>query len=761
MAVNFGDTLMEGSIEPTVKVQAPVQDDSGAMLANALAPAAEFLGQVAGGVFKSNIENENAKILTAYENELLDLADAVDQNSISRNEAMIKARNIRRQYLSNAPALQDDFDTVWTDFAGANGLGHVVIQGTVEQQANEALAKEAFSKGYSVDEYRMFQSRANELAALNTEVDILKGRGAQLTETQRLKYTQATVGLAESAYPSAQRQINEAMAAINANPNNKTEIATNLNTVIGQSVAQLKYLTGNSEDNAYITAPIEGAMDTFNKWVNGEVSNAVLEGALKQTQSTYSLMYANDPTLGPVIAQSKLINDLGLANTTFGVDIWTPEALKKLAEVSNPNKTVNLTDNTEGSARFSDNIRQAAGAITNTSSPELITELNDAINDAVNSAYVHERSAEGAIGFKDIVELLGSNEVGAFLSTHGKIDARYKDQFISVLQNNYEQELLPAVDRAWTAPVPIQNPTAGERVEMQNIPMNQLLEPRWNGNAVEFVPKAAYVNNARVIALANDVTSGDNSIGIPLNNLINAYANVTGTDASKIYEEDFANRLFGISADGGEAAAPLTGGVGEGADEATDTEADAQSFSIGDFNPDTLEPLEEYTTQASSLTTELPPLDPAYTDVAGINYDDYLPSIRASESAGDDSAKNPTSTATGRYQFLKSTWNDLVNRYPNTGLTYDGRLNPQQQEVAIRLFTAENARQLRTNGVPLNNGTLYAAHFLGAGDAVKVLNATNGLVSDYVPARVISANSFLRGMTVAQFKAWANRKGNA
>lgn len=126
-----------------------------------------------------------------------------------------------------------------------------------------------------------------------------------------------------------------------------------------------------------------------------------------------------------------------------------------------------------------------------------------------------------------------------------------------------------------------------------------------------------------------------------------------------------------------------------------------------------------------------------------------------------NSARNPSSTATGRYQFLKSTWTGLVNKYPNSGLTYDGRLDPQQQEIAIRLFTAENARMLQASGIPLNNGTLYAAHFLGAADAVKVLNSGGGLVSDYVPAKVINANKFLRGMSVAEFKRWAQRKGNA
>src|SRR5690606_21964992 len=129
--------------------------------------------------------------------------------------------------------------------------------------------------------------------------------------------------------------------------------------------------------------------------------------------------------------------------------------------------------------------------------------------------------------------------------------------------------------------------------------------------------------DARVIQLANDTTSGDNSIGIPLNNLINAYANVTGVDAKQIYEEDFAGRLFGVSEDGEE------GSVADRVNSALDA-TDPESFSLGDFNPDTLEPIEEYTSQASSLTNALPPLDPAYTDVEGIDYDDYLPSIRSS-----------------------------------------------------------------------------------------------------------------------------------
>lgn len=750
MAINFGDTIMEGSIEPSVQVQAPVQDNSGAVLANALRPAAAALGQIAGSIFKGQQEDVNSKILSQYENDLLDIADSVDQGVMDRNEAMIKARNLRRQYLANAPALQDDFDTVWTDFAGANGLGHVVIQGTQEQQIQDARATEAGKLGYTMPEYDLFQARAREAAALNQSLDIIKANGGILTETQRLQATQTVVGLAQSAFPSAQRQINDAMKAIEANPNNKAEIAANLNSVIGGSIAQLEYLSGNAEA-AYITQPIKSLMATFNDYVNGTVTNAVLEGEITSVKNTYDLMYATDPTFGPRIAASRVLSSVNMSEQ--GYLMWDADSVKTLLDLGEGK--ISILNTSPTTQRTLENIAIEAGNLTSASDPEKITEVGNYINQIINNAYKFERSTEeGALSYAALVNTLGRPEISAYISQFG-IEAEYANQLTTVLKNNYENELLPVVDRAWTAPFPLQNPTGGERVAMNNIPMNQLIEPRWNGNAVEFVPKPEYARDARIIQLANDTTSGDNSIGIPLNNLINTYANVTGVDPKQIYEEDFAGRLFGVSEDGEEAS------VADRVNSALDA-TDPESFSLGDFNPDTLEPIEEYTSQASGLTSVLPPLDPAYTDIEGIDYDSYLPSIRSAESGGDDSATNPTSTATGRYQFLRSTWNDLVNRYPNVGLTIDGRLDPQQQEVAIRLFTAENARYLKNNGVPLNNGTLYGAHFLGAGDAVKVLKAPdNELVAAYVPARVINANKFLRGKTVAWFKNWVNRKGNS
>lgn len=138
----------------------------------------------------------------------------------------------------------------------------------------------------------------------------------------------------------------------------------------------------------------------------------------------------------------------------------------------------------------------------------------------------------------------------------------------------------------------------------------------------------------------------------------------------------------------------------------------------------------------------------------------YLASARASESGGNDLAANPNSSALGRYQFLEGTWNGLMQQYPDLGLTADGRTDPAQQERAMAQFTQDNARALASAGLPVDPGTLYAAHFLGAGGATKALSADPATpISALVDPGVIQANPQLAGMTAGDFSQWAASKG--
>ncbi len=173
-------------------------------------------------------------------------------------------------------------------------------------------------------------------------------------------------------------------------------------------------------------------------------------------------------------------------------------------------------------------------------------------------------------------------------------------------------------------------------------------------------------------------------------------------------------------------------------------------------------PTSEKARVVSSEGSKAPVTEPQYGATPGEIPESYYNAIRSAESGGNDRAKNTRSSASGRYQFITSTWNGLAQRHPELGLTPEGRFDPAQQEKAIRAFTQENAESLSKAGIAITGGTLYAAHFLGDADAKRVLKKSDDTqMSSIVSRAVMKANPHLRGMDVAGFKRWVNRKAGA
>lgn len=144
----------------------------------------------------------------------------------------------------------------------------------------------------------------------------------------------------------------------------------------------------------------------------------------------------------------------------------------------------------------------------------------------------------------------------------------------------------------------------------------------------------------------------------------------------------------------------------------------------------------------------------------GSALDNYLAHTVKSESGWDPNAENPLSSATGLGQFTTGTWNQMMKNHPELNLTPDGRTNPEQSMKALRAFTKDNMSLLGAVGIPITEGNLYAAHFLGAGGARSVLTANDDqYLENLLPKNVIQANPFLRGMSVGEFRSWSAKKG--
>jgi hypothetical protein len=125
----------------------------------------------------------------------------------------------------------------------------------------------------------------------------------------------------------------------------------------------------------------------------------------------------------------------------------------------------------------------------------------------------------------------------------------------------------------------------------------------------------------------------------------------------------------------------------------------------------------------------------AAAKASGVDFG-YLLETAKRESALDPSAKNPTSSATGLFQFTDETWLATVERYgAKHGVSTEGldrkgilalRKDPETSARMAGELTRENAAILEKKlGRPATSGELYMAHFMGPSEAAKLAQAAS------------------------------------
>lgn len=142
--------------------------------------------------------------------------------------------------------------------------------------------------------------------------------------------------------------------------------------------------------------------------------------------------------------------------------------------------------------------------------------------------------------------------------------------------------------------------------------------------------------------------------------------------------------------------------------------------------------------------------------------DSYWPMLSKIESGDRPYIQAASSSASGLYQFIRGTWQAEGGKWGPTLRPAFGGLRPtvSEQLARAKTFTAKNATYLRARGVPINNASLYAAHFLGAVTAGSILAADKNERADLIAGGAATdANpSILRDKTVADFMDWLRRK---
>ncbi len=132
----------------------------------------------------------------------------------------------------------------------------------------------------------------------------------------------------------------------------------------------------------------------------------------------------------------------------------------------------------------------------------------------------------------------------------------------------------------------------------------------------------------------------------------------------------------------------------------------------------------------------------------------YYRRLAEIESNNNPLAKNPNSSAKGRFQFIDSTAKEY-------GITAEfGTPQYQKQELeAVQKFTENNKRILtRDLGRSPTEGELYLAHQQGAGGALKLLKNPNASAVETVGQDAINLNGGNEFMTNADFASkWTGK----
>jgi hypothetical protein len=565
---DFGNTLFEGSILPEVQRQEPVQDNSGAVLAEGLRGAFNTVGSIFGSMAGQAKAGQTNSILNAYRQDLLKLANAAEQG-MGLQEMRMRSRALLSQYISNNPDVDgEEFQKINTNFLGNQGFANILTTGNEDVQRQQKIIDSAVAAGFinpydtpdkqarDADVYLQHQSN---VSSLQRQVDILQRSNTIVTEQDKARTTQLVKNYAETGYVWAENNINKAIAMARSDPANAAKYLEDLKATVGGELSRFT-VTAEGSDVGWITKPIEDRLKLAEEMILGKTETSVYESQVANIKARESAAMLADPEIAKLIVASDL---LGAASPTVlsqmtskAIDLYITNSKSYNPDDPNSNKSADTVGTEKDVVKSLEVLRNDINSsLTGEITPTRSQEIKNSIINNMRAIKEHSGGARGPQDYNALVNFFADSGVGE--AAKGlEVPGDLRDQALNILETQYNDVLLPLVREqldanpsisiypSETALPPHLQGTLAVSEGQTDVPTNTAIEIVFNGLGVEFRPTEAYKNDVTIRARAEALNRGPTSVAQPLNTLIRAQAHILGGNNYKAEWDSIATRLF-------------------------------------------------------------------------------------------------------------------------------------------------------------------------------------------------------------------------
>jgi hypothetical protein len=736
MATNYGDTIFEGELSPSVTQVNPVVDKSGEYLASGLKSTVDNVNSILfsndkkaarADAAKNTLFGEIAERVSYY-------ADAREQG-VSQDEILRKLRVDSLAWVANNPGLTEDIYTFQNKLLQENGLAGSITRETPIEAGNRKKIEQATADGWDVSTpqgmqtYDRFLLQTNQLKQLEQEISAATAEGRLVSAKMQNEATLTLHGIVQTGTSWVNNQISKAnkLLAEAQDPKSRTAIIQQTKQAVAQQLAFIgaQKSAGGTIDTSYLTAGIDNIMKTWEETANGTADLAALETAQKTAETqAYMMALQADPKLATLIALDKaskfqdpsMIMQLDAAKMAVYNKLFESGTTSDTGVVTPAGKPGDMIENIENVGQIASMLKDSTKTALNTpdASPEETAAQANKLFNTMRSINVYGPTDTDAKNFMAVVDLFSDVSVGKFLEKNAQyIDPSIGDQAKKIIQQQYDAVVMPLINDEWqtTTEMVVTSPTSTDEWNRkiglgpqrsgsaEDVDISKMVEPVWNGTGLEFQVSDQFATDPNIRGIAKKLNT---DVAPAVNKLVRTFAHLSGTtDYEKIYNEQYASRLF------------VT-------DDETDSEAGAKLDELtnipeGYSGPAPTRPSDWTGTPTSSVKGRAGQLLDSIGEAEGASYNTLYGYAERPGGAfdGTDVTKmsiqevqdlqkkmvknNGISSAVGKYQFLQTTLREAVKAL---GISPDEKFTPEiQDRLALWLLQTRTDYQSWLSGV--------------------------------------------------------------